>query len=170
MIILGLGSNLHSSLGDRFKNIEFAIQYLESFDIKILAKSSFYETPSYPDINNPKFINIVVDVSTNLSPVDLAKSLLDIESKLGRKRLKKNDPRTCDIDIIDFKGQILNFSIDNSNFIIPHEKIQYRNFVLYPIKEIVFDWIHPKNKVSIDLLIKKLSDKDKNSILKVKKT
>tara|TARA_Y100000590_G_scaffold371810_1_gene434408 strand:+ start:6693 stop:7205 length:513 start_codon:yes stop_codon:yes gene_type:complete len=170
MIILAIGSNLSSKLGNRFDHIDLALSYLKDCNIKIIKKSSFYETPSYPNINNPKFINIVVEVFTDLTPADLAKSLLDIEIKLGRKRHKKNDPRTCDIDIIDFNGQILNFNIGNSNFMIPHEKIARRNFVLYPLKEIVNEWIHPKNQVTIDLLIEKLSDKDKNSILKVKKS
>ena len=56
MIILGLGSNLHSSYGDRFNNIILALSYLESHKIKILLKSSFYETPSYPNDKDPKFI------------------------------------------------------------------------------------------------------------------
>ena len=102
MCLLGLGSNLSSSFGDRFKNIDLAILYLELYKIKIIRKSSFYETPSYPDIKNPKFINIVVEISTYLSPEDLASVLIFIEEKLERKRKKKNEPRTCDIDIIDY--------------------------------------------------------------------
>ena len=66
MIILGLGSNLHSSFGDRFQNINLAISYLESYKIKVLNKSSFYETPSYPNNKNPKFIYLVIEFSTNL--------------------------------------------------------------------------------------------------------
>ena len=64
MIFLGLGSNLHSSFGDRFVNINLAISYLEQYDIQIVKRSSFYETPSYPNKSNPKFINIVISVNT----------------------------------------------------------------------------------------------------------
>ena len=56
MIFLGIGSNLSSIFGDRFKNINLAISYLELSKIKVIKKSSFYETPSYPDKENPKFI------------------------------------------------------------------------------------------------------------------
>lgn len=84
MIILGLGSNLHSSFGDRFQNINLAISYLESYKIKVLNKSSFYETPSYPNNKYPKFINLVIEISTNLSPVDLASASITIEKKLER--------------------------------------------------------------------------------------
>ena len=102
MIFLGLGSNLQSDFGDRYKNIELAINYLRENNINLLQKSSFYESVSYPNKNDPKFINVVISVETLLKSVDLMNRLLLVEEKLGRKRFKKNDPRTCDIDIIDF--------------------------------------------------------------------
>ena len=170
MILLGLGSNLSSSFGDRFKNINLAMKYLEGHDIKILKKSSFYETLSYPNKKNPKFINIVVLVKTHLSPIDLMSVLIFIEEKLERKRDKKNDPRTCDIDIIDHNGQILDFNYKNLNLTLPHEKLIYRNFVLIPLREIIPQWKHPKTNDSIEVLINKLPDDDKNSILKVNKS
>jgi len=170
MIILGIGSNLPSSTGDRFKNIILAITYLEDHGIKILKKSSFYETPSYPDPKKPKFINMVVLVETLLPPVDLMSVLLLIEEKLERKRHKKNDPRTCDIDIIDYNAQVENFSYKSFDITLPHEKAVNRNFVLIPLHEIIPEWKHPKTKETIDVLISKLSNTDKNSILKIKKS
>lgn len=169
MSLLGLGSNLPSSFGDRFENLNLAVSYLELYKIKIIKKSSFYETPSYPDIKNPKFINIVVKVSTYLSPEDLASVLIRVEKKLERNRKKKNEPRTCDIDIIDYNGKIVNFSYKGLIFRVPHEKLIYRNFVLFPLQEIASNWIHPKTKDSIDVLINKLSNENKKSILKIKK-
>ena len=167
MLLLGLGSNLSSSFGDRFKNIELAITYLESYQFKLIKKSSYYETFSYPDRNNPKFINVVIKVKTTLSAAALMKKCLIIEKRLGRLRNKKNDPRTCDIDIIDFHGQNMKFKYESLDFTVPHEKLSYRNFVLFPLKEVMPNWIHPKSKESINMLIEKLSSEDKNSILKV---
>jgi 2-amino-4-hydroxy-6-hydroxymethyldihydropteridine diphosphokinase len=169
MILLGLGSNLSSSFGDRFKNLELAILYLEMYKIKILKKSSYYETSSYPNKENPKFINIVVDVESNLNQENLASVLLFVEEKLERKRLKKNDPRTCDIDILDFNSQIINFKYKELSFTVPHKKLTSRSFVLYPLQEILPDWIHPKTKDTINLLIEKLPLSEKNSILKIEK-
>jgi len=168
MLLLGLGSNLSSNFGNRFENIDLAISYLQSHKIQLLKKSSFYETLSYPDIKNPKFINVVVKVSTNLSPEDLASVLIFIEEKLERKRSQKNEPRTCDIDIIDYDEKVMNFSYKSLIFKVPHEKLIYRNFVLFPLQEIAPKWIHPKTKDSIDLLINKLPNEDKKSILKIK--
>ena len=170
MFLLGLGSNLSSSFGDRFENLNLASSYLEVYKIKIIKRSSFYETPSYPDIKNPKFINIVVEVSTSLPPEDLASVLIFIEEKMERKRINKNEPRTCDIDIIDYNGKVMEFTYKNLIYKVPHEKLIYRNFVLFPLQEIAPKWVHPKNKDSIDALINKLPNEEKRSILKVAKS
>ena len=169
MLLLGLGSNLASNFGNRFENIDLAISYLQSYEMQLLKKSSFYETLSYPDINNPKFINVVVEVSTNLPPEDLASVLIFIEKKLERKRNQKNEPRTCDIDIIDYNGRVMDFSYKSLIFKVPHEKLIYRNFVLYPLQEIAPNWVHPISKEKISNLIAKLPEEDRKSILKVKK-
>ena len=169
MIFLGIGSNLPSSFGDRFVNISLAMSYLEKYGIQVTKKSSFYETLSYPNKENPKFINIVISVKTNLSPVDLMSVLIFIEEKLERKRNKKNDPRTCDIDIIDYNNQVLNFHYKNLDLALPHKKLTSRNFVLFPLKEIFPKWKHPKTKEIIDDFIHKLSEENKKSILKIEK-
>ena len=170
MFFLAIGSNLPSKYGDRFDNINQTISYLEFNKIKVIKKSSFYETPSYPNIQNPKFINVIIEVDTLLSPEELAATLIDIELKLERKRLKKNEPRTCDIDIIDYDGKNINFSYKNYEFFVPHEKIAERNFVLFPLQEIAPNWVHPKTKEKISTLIEKLPDDIRKSILKVKKS
>ena len=167
MIFLGLGSNLPSKYGDRFKNINLATSYLEAHGIKIIKKSSFYETPSYPNIKNPKFINVVILVETILPPIDLMSVLIFIEERLERKRGKKNDPRTCDIDIIDYNSQILNLKKNNLSLTLPHKELTSRNFVLFPLQEIFPQWKHPKTKEIISILLQKLSKDEKNFILKI---
>ena len=76
MIILALGSNLPSTNGDRFYNIDQAVSYLEHYGIQILKKSSYYETDSFPNKKDPKFINIVISAKTILPPEDLASVLI----------------------------------------------------------------------------------------------
>ena len=169
MIFLALGSNLSSSFGDRFTNINLAISYLEGYEIQIIKKSNFYETYSYPNKENPKFINIVISIKTYLSPMDLMSVLFFIEEKLERKRNKKNDPRTCDIDIIDYNSQVLDFKYKNLNLTVPHKNLIFRTFVLMPLKEISPEWKHPITKENVSTLIDRLSEEDKKSILKIKK-
>ena len=156
MIFLGIGSNLSSSFGDRFKNIDLAISFLETYKINIMKKSSFYETFSYPNKSNPKFINSVIAVETKLSPVDLMSVLIFVEEKLERKRSKKNDPRTCDLDI---KYRDLELTL-------PHKEMTNRNFVLYPLREIYPNWTHPLTKKNINVLIKDLKTSN-NEITKL---
>ena len=153
MIYIGIGSNLPSSFGNRFKNINLAISFLQEKKIKLIKKSSFYETFSYPNKKDPKFINTVVSVESNLSPNDLMSTLIGIEEKLERKRKKKNDPRTCDLDIIDYKEKVMNFKFSNLELTLPHKELINRNFVLYPLREISPNWTHPVTKKNIDLLI-----------------
>ena len=169
MIFLALGSNLSSSFGDRFENINMAMIYLESYGINIVKKSHFYESYSYPNKKNPKFINIVISVKTHLLPVDLISVLLFIEEKLERQRNKKNDPRTCDIDIIDYKNQVLDFKYKNLNLTVHHKNLISRNFVLLPLQEVSPEWKHQITKENIGALVDKLSEEDKKSILKTKK-
>ena len=166
MIYLGIGSNLSSSFGDRFANINLAVSSLKEKKINLVKKSSFYETFSYPNKNDPKFINAVVSVDSNLQPEELMSVLISIEKKLERKRNKKNDPRTCDLDIIDYKKKIMNFKFSNLELTLPHKDLSNRNFVLYPLREISPQWTHPVTKKNIDLLIKNLENSN-NEITKL---
>ena len=156
MVLLGIGSNLSSVFGDRFNNIEIAILLLKKHRIKIVKKSSFYETPARPNKEDPKFINIIIQIKTDLKPLNLAALLIYIEKFLKRERGKKNSPRTCDIDIIDFDQQVIRRK-KGQNLILPHPRMDKRNFVLLPLFEISKYWIHPKKKVNIKKLINSLN-------------
>ena len=164
MIYLNIGSNLNSVYGDRKKNINMAINLIKDEQIPVIKISKFYETPSYPNINDPKFLNTCIQIEFNDSPTNLLVKLNNIEKKLHRHRKAKNEPRTCDIDIIDFKGMI----IKNKNLTTPHPQCHTRNFVLFPLKEICPNWIHPIFNKKIDILIKKLNISLRNEITTLK--
>jgi len=95
-----------------------------------------------------------------MSVIELLKICNLIEQKLGRIRSKKNDPRTCDIDIIDYDQRI----IKNTKLTVPHPKMNKRSFVLLPLFEISKSWKHPKLKINIVKLINSLPIKDLRSI------
>ena len=156
---LAIGSNL----GNKSNNIEITKFELEKYKIKILKSSSSYMSESWPDKSNPKYINIVIKIKTNLAPLELLKICNLIESKLGRVRSKKNAPRTCDIDIIDYDKKIIN----EEKLILPHPRINERNFVLLPLFDVDKSWKHPKSKINIVNLIKSLPIKDLRSIKKI---
>ena len=158
IIYLGIGSNL----GSRIANIEKAKSFLLENDINFISMSSYYETPSWPNPKNPKFINIVLKIKTSFKPIELLNLCKSIEVKLGRKVSPKNSPRECDIDIIDFNSLIL-----NDRLILPHKMMHKRNFVLFPLFEIEKEWVHPINKASIKKLIFSLPDDDFRSIKQI---
>jgi 2-amino-4-hydroxy-6-hydroxymethyldihydropteridine diphosphokinase len=158
LVYLAVGSNL----GNKINNIEIAKLELERYKIKILKSSSHYLSKSWPDPTKPNYINIVIKVSTNLTPIKLLKVCNLIELKLGRIRRSINSPRTCDIDIIDYDKKILNEK--NRQLILPHPRLSNRNFVLLPLFEIEKSWKHPKSKINIVNLINSLPVKDLRSI------
>ena len=164
MILLNIGSNLDSKKGNRLFNLKKTLKLISLENIKIISTSSIYETPSYPNKKNPKFLNIGIKVECDDSPECLIKKFNKIEKKLQRTREIKNQPRTCDIDLIDYDGRILN----SKKITIPHPKAHLRNFVLFPIREISPTWIHPILNKRIDLLIKKLDHKLRNEITRIK--
>ena len=158
---LAIGSNL----GSKINNIEVTKFELERYKIKIVKSSSNYISESWPDPTKPNYINIVIKIKTNLAPLELLKICNLIESKLGRVRSKKNASRTCDIDIIDYDNRILNEK--NNKLILPHPRMNERNFVLLPLFEVDKSWKHPKSKVNIVNLINSLSVKNLRSIKQI---
>ena len=101
---LAIGSNI----GNRKINIEKAKELLILNNIKIVKSSSYYLTKSWPNTKFPEFFNIVIKIIVNMNAIDLFNILKKIEIILGRKPSKRNYPRICDIDIIDFNGEIIN--------------------------------------------------------------
>ena len=166
MIHLNLGSSLNSKFGDRFDNIIKTIKLLSREKVFIKKTSHFYETPSYPNKSLSKFINIGVDVSTELNLKIFFKKLKDIEKKIGRKKSKKNAPRVCDIDIIDFNQLNLN----SKELKIPHPRMHLRNFVLYPLFENQPNWTHPISKKKIDFYLNRLNLKSHIEITRLHKS
>ena len=166
MIHINIGSNLDSKYGTKFKNISIAINLLINSNLKIKKISNFYETPSYPNKKLPKFANIGLIAEYDFDYTKLIKEISIIEKKIGRVRSKKNDPRVCDIDIIDFNGLIKVNKLLN----LPHPRSHTRNFVLYPIKEIDPKWIHPIFKKNVDILINELSQNSRIEITRLRKS
>ena len=158
MVYIGIGSNL----GNRINNIEKTKYFLNLNGVNITKSSSYYETLSWPDSSKPKFINVIIQSDTKFSPKKFLEIFKSIEKKLGRKKNKKNSPRTCDIDVISYSQKIV-----TGNISIPHKRMHKRNFVLIPLYELNKNWQHPKMKKNIKKLIFSLPIKDITSIKKI---
>ena len=157
-IYLGEGSNL----GNKRKYMKQAKLKLLQNNIKKKKTSSFYESSSWPNPDNPKFLNIVIKVVTDLSPTKLLNTCKKIEVSLGRKKRSKNAPRECDIDLLDYNSKKI-----DKNIILPHPRMHIRNFVLLPLYELNKAWVHPNLKLPIKKLILSLRNKDIRSIKQI---
>ena len=158
LVYLGIGSNL----GNKRNNIEKTKFKLGQNNIKILQSSSYYESLSWPNPKNPKFLNIVLKINTNFTPSQLLKTCKKIERDIGRKKTDINSPRECDIDILDYENRKISGEI-----FLPHPRMHIRNFVLFPLFELNKDWKHPVFKHNIKTLIFSLSNRDIRSIIQI---
>ncbi len=153
LVYLAFGSNL----GDRKNNLNKALSLLKKDNIIIKKISKLYRSKSWPNENFPEFINFVVLIETRFNLKKLFTKIKNVESQVGRIKSKRNFPRVCDIDIIDFNGQIIQKKIGNNKINVPHERMHSRNFVLLPLFEISKDWFHPKLCKNIVFLLSNLS-------------
>ena len=129
VVFLGLGSNL----GDREKNIRDALELLGRDGIGLLQLSSIIETDPVGGPPQGLFLNAVVKVETDLAPRLLLERIQTIEAVLGRVRSVRNAPRTIDIDILLYD----NLQWNDPDLVIPHPRMNERDFVLRPLKELI---------------------------------
>ena len=153
LVYLALGSNL----GDKKNNLNKSIDLINKEGILIKKKSKLYSTKSWPNENFPSFINSIILIETRLNLDQLFLKIKKIEKKLGRINSKRNHPRVCDIDIIDFNGDVIHRKLRNHKLSIPHKRMHNRNFVLFPLYELDKDWVHPKLNKNIVILMSNLT-------------
>jgi len=127
-VYLSLGSNL----GDRNAILRAAIASLAEAGVRVKKVSSFYETEPVDFLDQPWFLNCVVEAETNLAPLELLHALREIESRLGSKKEFAKGPRLLDIDILLYGDEEINLP----ELQIPHPRMLQRNFVLAPLAEI----------------------------------
>ncbi|MCD8926315.1 2-amino-4-hydroxy-6-hydroxymethyldihydropteridine diphosphokinase [Staphylococcus epidermidis] len=143
---LGLGSNI----GNRELQLNEAIKILHAYQgIQVTQVSHIYETEPVGYTNQPKFLNLCIEIETELNPQSLLKCCLATEQQLHRKREIRWGPRTLDVDILMFDDQI----IEQDNLSVPHPRMKERSFVLIPLNDIATNQIEPISNKSIGQLV-----------------
>ena len=147
---LGLGSNLE----DRRQHLDMAIDFLKE-RIKIEKLSPIYDTAPINLPGQPRFLNMVVQISTRLSANTLLFMAKGIEAKLGRVPL--DTPRPIDIDILFFGDEIINTP---PQLVVPHPRLLERAFVLVPLADIAPDLVHPGSKKTVKQMLETVQGKE----------
>lgn len=155
-VYLGLGSNM----GNRQDNLDRALELL-SQRLRIAKISSVYDTEPMGTTNQARFLNLVCQADTNITPMALLTLAKGIESKLGRIPGKSNTPRPIDIDILFYGDQV----IETPQLVIPHPRLVKRAFALVPLAEIAPDLVHPASGKTVKELLQGI--KEAQGVLKL---
>jgi 2-amino-4-hydroxy-6-hydroxymethyldihydropteridine diphosphokinase len=142
---IGIGSNV----GDKIKNCRQAITEISQCkQNRLVAQSPLYKTEPIGYTQQDWFINSVIEIETSFTAYQLLSVLEGIEISMGRKKIRKWGPRIIDLDILFFNDEIIRCE----GLTIPHPEVQYRPFVLIPLRDIAADYVHPLLKKSISQL------------------
>ncbi len=160
-IFISVGANLKRDKNlSLVQNCLYGLNQLHNYGIHLKSISKWYKTEPIPVSDQPWFANAVINVSTSMEPKETLLKLHEIEKSFGRKRKLKNEPRTLDLDIIDFEG-----FVKKSDPILPHPRMHLRHFVLLPLFQLEPNWEHPVFKENISSLIDKNLNKEDQNIL-----
>lgn len=152
---LGLGTNI----GNRLNYLRQALEKINSYkDIKITKKSKLYETKAWGYTEQADFLNMCVEIETDLKPIELLNKCQNIESDLNRERKIRWGPRTIDVDILFFNDIIL----QEENLEIPHPRIKERAFVLIPLMDLNDEL--KINNISINEYLKSLTTEEREEV------
>jgi len=142
-VYLGLGSNLE----DRLANLK-ALEEALPPKVRVKRVSHIYETPPWGYLDQPTYLNQVLETETDLAPLDLLQFLKKLEHDLGRTPNYRYGPRLIDVDILFYDNLIM----ERQSLIIPHPHLAERAFVLVPMLDLAPDYIHPVLGETIETL------------------
>ena len=131
-VFIGLGSNLEEPLSQLKKAVEHLKQVK---NVELINVSGFYSSAPMGPQDQPDYINAVVEITTSLTAEKLLDELQHIENRQGRIRKQHWGARTLDLDILLYGGE----EINTERLTVPHSGISERNFVLYPLRDLVND-------------------------------
>ncbi len=157
-IFLAIGANLSNSLGETPLQIceRAARDVADMSGIRDVTLSRWFSTAPIPPSDQPRYINGILHLKSDVAPEALLATLQGIETRAGRMRSERNAARTLDLDIIDMNGLVR----EAPDPILPHPRAHLRAFVLLPLRDVAPGWVHPAIGEGIESLIAKLPAQD----------
>ncbi len=151
MIIIALGANLPSDIGSPKQTLLAALDAMPAYGLHVLKLSECYETEPVPKSDQPNYVNCVAVLTTELDAKSVLSALHKIEADFGRRRSVVNAARCLDLDLLDYNGLCC-----DDELVIPHPRMHERGFVLYPLRDVAPDWVHPVSGKTLATLISEL--------------
>jgi len=155
MILIGLGSSLPFCGSAPQETLRLAIRAIGRF-APVSAVAKFYASQAWPNPSDPPFVNTSIAVTGRLSPEVLLAALHQVEDAFGRKRGKKNAPRTLDLDLLAY-GRLTASGLGGTGLMLPHPRMAERDFVLAPLCDIAPDWVSPATGLTPRQMLASLS-------------
>ena len=166
MIYLALGSNLSGDFADSAQLLRAAIDNLPLAGAHVVKTAPFYRSAAVgPEVDGAPqgdYINTVVAVRAVTPALGLLRRLHALEAAFGRVRRIQWGPRTLDIDIVSYHGEV-----HAAGAQIPHPRLGARAFVLYPLRDIAPGWRHPISGAGVAHLIQNLPPVERRSLSKL---
>lgn len=172
--VIAMGANLKSIYGDPSQTLGYALKRLAGLDLTISKVSRFYNTPAFPDPNDPPFVNACVEIRTSDVPQGILSQLHDIEREAQRRRDHRWAARSLDLDLISCDDYVVpsakvyatwqGLSLEDQQrqvpdqLILPHPRIAERAFVLVPLMDIAPQWRHPVTGQTCAQMVKNLDN------------
>lgn len=156
-VLIAVGANLPTErFGPPAAAVQAAIKALDDMaGLAVVAVSSFYETAPVPISDQPWYVNAIIRAETTLPPHDLLTHLHEIEAGFGRVRIKRNEARVLDLDLVAYGRVEVS---DEGGLVVPHPRLHDRAFVLLPLRDVAPDWVHPVLHKTVGELIDALPD------------
>ena len=142
-ILVSVGANRFLNADQApLSTCQLALGKISEAGIVVLQTSSWYLSSPVPTNCQPWYINAVLSIGSDLQPNDLLRKLLAIENDLGRSSFCRGGPRTLDLDLLAY-GNLVCRDQGQPTLTLPHPRMNERNFIMYPLSEILPEWSHP---------------------------
>ena len=178
--LISYGANLEGPFGPPRQTIYKALEKLRSKGFNILEQSKSYCSESFPNKNDPKYLNGCLKIEVDLEPTEVLRQLKHIERRMGRLPGERWGARICDLDLLSVDSLVYpNIQIFNywrnlcfkrqekekpNELLLPHPRIQDRAFVLRPLLDIAPNWKHPVLHLTVEEMFEHISKEKKRAV------